>query len=123
MNPCSRRQLLLGTATTFAGAMLIACGSDKVLETSVQDIPVGSAKLFKDFIITQPVAGEYHAYVNRCTHKGTRITTVDGDKVRCPEHRSEFSIKDGAPLSGPAKDPLEQATLEQDGDTLRVSRT
>lgn len=120
MAGCNRRLFLLGTATTFSGAFLMACGSADPLEVPADDVPVGSAKIYDDFIITQPVAGQYLAFVNKCTHKGNRITKVDGDKVRCVEHRSEFSIVDGSVISGPARGALATAQLTQDGDTLHV---
>lgn len=117
---CNRRLFLLGTASTFAGAFLIACGDAEPLKVPAEDIPVGSAKIYPDFIIAQPTKDEYRAYVNRCPHKGNRITVVDGDKVRCVEHRSEFAITDGAVLSGPARDGLTPEEVSLVGDSLEV---
>ncbi|MDO4928157.1 MAG: Rieske 2Fe-2S domain-containing protein [Corynebacterium sp.] len=121
--PCNRRLFLLGTASAFAGAFLIACGGAEPLEIPADDIPVGGAKIYPDFIIAQPTKGDYRAYVNKCPHQGNRITVVDGDKVRCVEHRSEFSISDGAVVSGPARDALTPEEVAIVGDTLQVGFT
>ena len=113
---CSRRLFLLGSATTFAGAFLAACGSKEP-----EDVPVGSAVIVDDFIIAQPSAGEYKAYSTLCPHANQHIDEVQGDKVRCPGHGSMFSISDGAVLNGPARDPLTEAQVTANGDTLTVT--
>ncbi len=112
---------LLGTATTFAGAFLAACGSEPGVEVATADVPVGSATIFDGFIIAQPTEGTYVAYSQTCPHQRSPITEVEGDTVRCTNHNSVFSIADGSVVSGPSRDPLYPATLEQSGDTLSVS--
>lgn len=117
---CNRRMFLLGTATTFAGAFLAACGSEPDAEVAVADVPVGSAVIFDGFIVAQPTAGTYVAYSQTCPHQRSPITEVEGDTVRCTAHDSVFDIADGSVLSGPSRDPLTPAQLEQEDDTLRV---
>lgn len=117
---CSRRMFMLGTATTFAGALLVACGS-KSANVSVDDVPVGSAVIVDGFIIAQPTAGNYVAYSQTCPHQGTPITKVEGDRVKCTNHGSEFSIVDGSVLNSPATKPLTQAQVSQDGNSLSVT--
>ena len=118
---CNRRMFLLGTATTFAGAFLAACGSEPAVEVAAADVPVGSATIFDGFIIAQPTEGTYVAYSQTCPHQRNPITEVEGDTVRCTYHDSVFNIADGAVVSGVARDPLSPATVEQEGDTLSVS--
>ena len=118
---CSRRMFLLGTATTFAGAFLAACGSEPSVEVAAADVPVGSAVIFDGFIIAQPTAGNYVAYSQTCPHQRNPITEVEGDTVRCTHHDSVFNIADGSVVSGVARDPLYPAKVEQSGDTLSVS--
>ena len=118
---CSRRLFLLGSATTFAGAFLAACGSKEPEEVPAADVPVGSAVIVGDFIIAQPSAGEYKAYSTLCPHANQPLDEVQGDKVRCPGHGSMFSISDGAVLNGPARDPLTEAQVTANGDTLTVT--
>lgn len=117
---CNRRMFLLGTATTFAGAFLAACGSEPALEVAATDVPVGSATIFDGFIIAQPTAGSYVAYSQACPHQRNPITEVEGATVRCTAHNSVFHTSDGSVVSGVARDPLTPAELEQDGETLRV---
>ncbi len=118
---CNRRMFLLGTATTFAGAFLAACGSEPPVEVSAADVPVGSATIFDGFIIAQPTEGNYVAYSQTCPHQRNPITEGEGDTVRCTYHDSVFNIADGSVVSGVSRDPLIPAKLEQDGDTLSVT--
>ncbi|APG82780.1 Iron-sulfur protein [Corynebacterium pseudotuberculosis] len=120
---CTRRMFLLGTATTFAGAVLAACGGDKTKakEIALSDVPVGGATIVDDFIIAQPAAGEYKAYSTDCPHQHAKITIVQGDTVKCPKHGSIFNIKDGGVVQGPSKDPLVAKPLEVSGDKAKIS--
>ena len=112
---CNRRLFLIGTATTFAGALLTACLPPKQT-IDANDVPVGSAVIVGNFIITQPTSGVYHAYSATCPHQGAKITQVNGDTVTCTNHNSVFSITDGAPVSGPSRAGLMEAKLKTDGD-------
>ena len=117
---CSRRLFLVGTATTFAGALLAACGS-KSANVSASDVPVGSAVIVDGFVIAQPEAGKYVAYSAVCPHQQNPITKVEGDRVKCTKHGSEFSIVDGSVLNSPAQNPLTTAQISQEGDTLTAT--
>ena len=112
---CNRRLFLIGTATTFAGALLAACAPPKQT-IDANDVPVGSAVIVGNFIITQPTSGVYHAYSATCPHQGAKITQVNGDTVTCTNHNSVFSITDGAPVSGPSRAGLKEAKLKTDGN-------
>lgn len=115
---CSRRLFLLGSATTFAGAFLAACGSPAPTEIAEADVPVGSAVIVDNVIIAQPSAGNYVAYSTLCPHEGARITKVEGGEVRCMKHGSTFAIEDGAVLTGPAEKPLQPVAVTNNGGTL-----
>ncbi|MCS5480029.1 Rieske (2Fe-2S) protein [Corynebacterium sp. YIM 101645] len=117
---CSRRMFLLGTASTFAGVFLAACGATPSVEVAAADVPVGSAVIFDGFIIAQPTAGTYVAWSQQCPHQRNPITEVEGDTVICTYHNSVFDIRDGSVISGIARDPLTPADLEQTGGTLNV---
>ena len=112
---CNRRLFLIGTATTFAGALLAACTPPKQT-IDANDVPVGSAVIVGNFIITQPTSGVYHAYSATCPHQGAKITQVNGDTVTCTNHNSVFSITDGALVSGPSRAGLKEAKLKTDGN-------
>ena len=81
-----------------------------------KDVPVGSAVIVGNFIITQPTSGVYHAYSATCPHQGAKISQVNGDTVTCTNHNSVFSITDGAPVSGPSRAGLKEAKLKTDGN-------
>ena len=112
---CNRRLFLIGTATTFTGALLTACLPPKQT-IDANDVPVGSAVIVGNFIITQPTSGVYHAYSAKCPHQGAKITQVNGDTVTCTNHNSVFSITDGALVSGPSRAGLKEAKLKTDGN-------
>ena len=112
---CNRRLFLIGTATTFTGALLTACLPPKQT-IDANDVPVGSAVIVGNFIITQPTSGVYHAYSAKCPHQGAKITQVNGDTVICTNHNSVFSITDGALVSGPSRAGLKEAKLKTDGN-------
>lgn len=118
---CSRRLFLLGTATTFAGAFLAACGEAPSEEVAKTAVPVGSAVILDRFIIAQPNPGEYVAYSAVCPHQQQKITVVDGENVRCTAHGSVFNTANGEVISGPATNGLTTAALEETGDQLTVS--
>ena len=118
---CSRRTFILGTATTFAGAFLAACGQEPSDEVAKTDVPVGSAVILDRFIIAQPTEGTFVAYSAVCPHQGSKITVVNGDTVRCTKHGSVFDIADGSVVSGPSDRPMADAALEDDGATLAAS--
>ncbi|MDU0479503.1 Rieske (2Fe-2S) protein [Staphylococcus chromogenes] len=119
---CTRRLFLLGTATTFAGAVLAACGdSGSAKEIGAADVPVGGSIAFDGFIIAQPKAGEYKAYSQTCPHQGAPISKLEGLKATCPKHTSVFDLSDGHVVSGPSRAPMAAAKVEKKGDKLAVS--
>ncbi len=109
---------LLGTATTFAGAFLAACGTEPTSEVAATEVPVGSSVIVGHFIIAQPTAGQYVAYSARCPHQNNFITEVEGENVRCTAHNSVFSTIDGAAISGMTNQPLRPAQLSRDNGQL-----
>ncbi|TWT23938.1 Rieske 2Fe-2S domain-containing protein [Corynebacterium canis] len=115
---CSRRLFLVASATTFAGAILAACGSTSA-KINASDVPVGKAVIVEGFIIAQPSKGTYKAYSASCPHQGTKIDiTNDDGTVECPNHHSKFSIEDGAVLTGPSRSGLMPAKLSAEGKEL-----
>lgn len=46
--------------------------------------------------------------------------TFDGSTVTCPLHGSQFNVRTGAVLRGPAKDPLKTYRVTVDGEVGRV---
>lgn len=115
---CSRRTFLLGTATTFAGAFLAACGKAPSAEVAATQVPVGSAVIVDKIIIAQPTEGQFVAYSTVCPHQGSQITQVDGNTVRCPAHGSVFDIATGEPVSGPATSAMTTVPASENSGTV-----
>ena len=57
-----------------------------------------------------------------CTHSGCLINRVEGDKLVCPCHGSEFSTS-GEAVKGPAYQPLKKVEfrLSEQGDFIIIS--
>ncbi|KOS54755.1 ubiquinol-cytochrome c reductase iron-sulfur subunit [Rhodococcus rhodochrous] len=122
-----RRALFGGAGAVAAAAVLSACGTeteetgstpaapttppepgpDAAVVAAAADIPVGSGVLFADrrLVVTQPVAGDYRAFVALCTHSGCNITGVEAEEIVCDCHGSRFRL-DGTVSRGPARKPL-----------------
>jgi nitrite reductase/ring-hydroxylating ferredoxin subunit len=66
--------------------------------------------------------GEYHAYVNRCTHMGRRLDPGGpGAALRCCSvSHSEFAY-DGQPAKGPARKPVTVLSVQPEENRLRVT--
>jgi len=88
-------------------------------------VPVGSGAYFVDdaVVITQPTAGQFKAFSSVCTHNGCPVTMFSGAKMICPCHGSEYSIKDGSVLTGPAPTGLKPKTVTVQGSSVVVAKT
>jgi Rieske Fe-S protein len=141
-----RRALLGGVGAVAATAALTACGAsggagsdagaadgepaatttappgpDAEVVADVADVPVGGAVMIegKRLVVSQPVAGDFRAFVAICTHSGCNISGVEGDEIVCNCHGSRFRL-DGTVAEGPAKRPLKTRPVEARGTDLVV---
>jgi Rieske Fe-S protein len=98
-----------GTGSTASGAL-----------TATSAIPVGSGMIFaaKQVVVTQPTAGEYKAFSAICTHMGCTVSQISNGTIDCPCHGSQYSIKDGAVVAGPAPKPLPAEKIKVTGDSI-----
>ncbi len=66
-------------------------------------------------ILAVDVDGKVFCLDGRCTHAGAPIAegTLDGDVLTCPWHYSQFNIKTGVVLRGPADKPLRSYPVEE----------
>lgn len=110
----------LGTATTFAGAYLAACGKEPSAEIAATEIPVGSAVIVDKVIFTQPSAGEFKAYSQTCPHQGSLVTEIKGTIATCTSHYTSYDLTDGSVISGPGTKPLTEYGVESDGSTVKT---
>jgi Rieske Fe-S protein len=126
-NP-SRRAVLQGLAAGGAAVPLLAgCGGSGEPEGPVKAaaVPVGGGML-TDYggapvVVTQPSRDDFKAFSGVCTHQGCTVGGVQDGRIFCPCHGSEFSIRDGSVLHGPASQPLPEKQVTVKGDTIRVS--
>lgn len=119
MTTCSRRMFLLGSATTFAGAYLAACGKEPSAEIAATEIPVGSAVIVDKVIFSQPTEGEFKAYSQTCPHQHSLITKIEGMTATCTTHYSSFDLATGEVTGGPSPKPLTEYGIENDGGTVK----
>jgi nitrite reductase/ring-hydroxylating ferredoxin subunit len=68
------------------------------------------------------VNGAFHAFDDTCTHMGCSLAEGDLEEttVICPCHGSEFDVRSGAVLQGPAREPVETYETRVEGDSLEI---
>lgn len=81
------------------------------------DVPVGSALIVDETVLTQPVAGEFKGFSTVCPHAGCNVAEVLETVIKCPCHGSEFTF-DGAVAKGPATKPLTPKAISVQGDSI-----
>jgi Rieske Fe-S protein len=93
-------------------------GANALAPTS--EIPVGSGKIFtpEKVVVTQPISGDFKAFSAVCTHMGCIVNQISDGTIDCPCHGSQFSIKDGSVVSGPAPSPLAAETIKVSGSSI-----
>ncbi|MFJ7133157.1 Rieske (2Fe-2S) protein [Streptomyces fungicidicus] len=127
----SRRTILRGVALTpVAGLGLTACGgtTDDSAAPLTEPVELGpesevaedGAKLYRDHnvVVSRSGDGTLKAYNTVCTHAGCPINKLDGTKLVCPCHGSEFDATTGKVLREPAVAPLKPLTVEVKNGTL-----
>ena len=104
MSGFDRRGVLLGAGALGAGAVIAACSSSTKTEPTASEattseasagaeststkpagtqidastVPVGGGRVLEDvkIVVTQPTAGQFHAFSAVCTHKGCTVNKV-----------------------------------------------
>jgi 3-phenylpropionate/trans-cinnamate dioxygenase ferredoxin component len=68
------------------------------------------------------LGGEFHAFDDTCTHLGCSLAEGDLEEttVSCPCHGSEFDVRTGEVLQGPAREPIETYETRVEGGRLEV---
>ncbi len=135
----SRRGVLLGAGALGAGVALAACRSERSGEESgdssaaaspsepaavlAADVPIGGGLVIVDYkiVVTQPEAGQFHAFSAVCTHKNCTVSDIANGTIDCPCHGSRFSATDGSVVTGPATKPLPAKTVTVQQDKLVIS--
>ncbi len=70
------------------------------------DIPEGFSYYGKYYLYR--VGSSVRAFSTSCTHAGCRIGKSTGEVLQCSCHGSQFEVKSGKPLKGPALRNLEE---------------
>jgi Rieske Fe-S protein len=139
----TRRAALAGAGFAGLAATLAACGggssspsssrpasgsgqagdSGSAALASTSEIPVGGGKVFsaEKVVVTQPTAGEFKAFSAVCTHLQCLVDRVAGGTIDCPCHGSEFSVKNGSVVSGPAPSPLPAQKIKVAGGKIKLA--
>ncbi|MGH2489316.1 MAG: Rieske (2Fe-2S) protein [Candidatus Limnocylindria bacterium] len=68
------------------------------------------------------VDGKFYAFDDTCTHMGCSLAAgdLDGTTVTCACHGSQFDVRSGAVLRGPAERPVRSRSVSVQGDELTV---
>ncbi len=66
--------------------------------------------------------GRFFAIENRCTHDNEQLLGGNIKKctIVCPIHGARFSLKNGAPLGGPAFEPITTFPVRLSGDQIEI---
>ncbi len=96
----------------------------KVAET--RDIPAGEMKLVEvhgESIVIANLDGEFYAFNNSCPHAAGPLADgyLEDDVVECPYHGSQFNVKTGEYISGPASSPMQTYQVQVEGSDIKVS--
>jgi len=91
----------------------------------VKDVLPGRAAAFTvegQRIALFNVEGTYYAIADTCTHRGGSLSQgdVDGTRVTCLWHGSEFDLKTGAVLGPPAQEAVSSYRVVVEGDDIKV---
>ncbi|MEV5547785.1 Rieske (2Fe-2S) protein [Streptomyces sp. NPDC052309] len=122
----SRRTVLRSAALTpVAGLGLAACSpGDDGAAPARPTVPVdlgadsevakGAAKLYRDqnVVVSRAEDGSLKAFSTVCTHARCPINKLEGTKLVCPCHGSEFDARTGEVLHAPASVPLIELPVE-----------
>lgn len=104
------------------GSAQASSGAGSALATT-SEIPVGGGKVFTaaQVVVTQPAAGQFKAFSAVCTHAQCLVDQVANGTIDCPCHGSQFSVKDGHVVSGPAPSPLPPKSITVTGDNISLA--
>jgi nitrite reductase/ring-hydroxylating ferredoxin subunit len=107
-------------ASSASAAGSSASGAAAGALATTSQIPVGSGMIFtsQQVVVTQPSSGEFKAFSAVCTHMGCIVNQISDGTIDCPCHGSQYSIKTGDVVSGPAPKPLPAKQIKVTGDSI-----
>ena len=109
-------------AASSAAAAGSGSGQSSAALATTSEIPVGGGKVFggPKVVVTQPAAGDFKGFSAICTHMGCTVDQVANGTIDCPCHGSQFSVKDGSVVAGPAPSPLPAAAIKVTGNNITL---
>ena len=75
-------------------------------------------------VVLARIDGDWFAVQGRCTHAGCAFdedATLEDETIVCSCHGSEFDLRTGAVLRGPAERPLRTYAVRVAGGTIEVA--
>jgi Rieske Fe-S protein len=108
------------SSAVASGAASYASSRAAQLLAATSKIPVGGGQIFtaSQVVVTQPSAGEFKAFSAVCTHMGCIVSQISNGTIDCPCHGSQFSIKNGDVVAGPAPSPLPAKNIKVTGGSI-----
>ncbi|GAA2428449.1 Rieske (2Fe-2S) protein [Streptomyces glaucus] len=129
----SRRTLLRGAALTPVAALgPAACApgggpapaapTGPVELGAPDEVPEGGAALYRDHdvVVSRAADGSLKAYSTICTHAGCPIGKLEGTRLVCFCHGSEFDATTGEVLRSPATVPLPELPVREENGAIVV---
>ncbi|MFG2499625.1 Rieske (2Fe-2S) protein [Streptomyces sp. NPDC048441] len=95
-----------GTSTSAPTAPVDLGASD--------DVKVGASELYLDenVVVSRISDDQYKAFSTICTHRQCPINKLEGHKLICPCHGSQFDATNGKVLHDPAVAPLHELSVK-----------
>lgn len=89
---------------------------------TTSQVPEGGGLILANagVVITQPSAGTFKGFSSTCTHAGCPVDNVTNGTINCICHGSQFSIKDGSVVTGPATVPLPPKPITVKGKEISL---
>ena len=99
--------------------------AEYVAVARVEDLEDGGMRVFEvrgARVAVANVGGAFYAFDDTCTHMACSLAGGDLEEtvVICPCHGSEFDVRSGAVLQGPAREPVGTYETRVEGGNLEV---
>ncbi|GGR92474.1 (Fe-S)-binding protein [Streptomyces aureoverticillatus] len=129
-SPARRTVLRAAALVPAAGLGLTACtsgdGGNRSAPTkpvdlgAADEVPVGGSKLYTDehVVVSRVADDEYKAFSSICTHAQCPIEKLQGSRLTCQCHGSQFDARNGKVLREPAVTPLEELPVKVAGGKI-----
>jgi len=98
---------------------------DFIAVGKTDEVPDGEMRSYDASGVTVAVAnaaGSLYAFDDTCTHRGCSLAEgeLDGTTVTCGCHGSEFDIRSGEVLNGPADEAVAHYEIKVEGGEIQV---